>query len=63
MPYYTNCQTKNSIDAILHQIAILFANCSDDNREEVKLKEKQMLAEISKLDLEFAERCGYNQDW
>lgn len=63
MPYYTNCQTKNSIDAILHKIAILFASCTDQERDLVKQQEKEMLKQIAELDLEFAERCGYNQDW
>jgi hypothetical protein len=61
--YYTNKAIKRKIDHLLHQAAIIFANCDSNSeaRKEALKKEQEILAEISKLDPHFAERCGYQR--
>jgi len=61
--YYTNKAIKRKIDHLLQRAAMLFANCepSLEARKEALKKEQEILAEISKLDPHFAERCGYQR--
>lgn len=60
--YYTCQQTKASVDAILADIASVFANldCSLQARHNAKEYEKKRLAEIAELDPHFADRCGWD---
>ena len=60
--YYTNKAKKRKIDYLLAQAASNFANCPNtkEARQEAKLKEKDILDEIARIDRHFAERCGWD---
>ena len=60
--YYTQPATKAKVDAILADIASVFANldCSPQARANAKAYEKQRLQDIAQLDPHFAERCGWD---
>jgi hypothetical protein len=61
--YYTNKATKRKIDHLLQEAANIFANCEPtrEARDEAQKKEQEILAEISKMDSHFADRCGYKR--
>ena len=59
--YYTNPSKRRKINNLLQDAASLFANC-DSNlaaRNEAKIKEKEILDSIAKLDRHFAAQCGW----
>lgn len=60
--YYTQPATRDKVDAILVDIATVFANLdhSYQSRSEAKAYEKQRLQDIADLDPHFAERCGWD---
>ena len=60
--YYTNKAKKRKIDRILHEMAMLFANCENtpEARQAAKQQEIELLNQIATIDVHFAESCGWD---
>lgn len=67
--YYTQPATRDKVDAILADIASVFANLDSTPQARLSAKayEKQRLQDIAALDPHLAERCGWDNpdstDW